>query len=51
MAWQLLLRAGKGKAAGAVKNIVKPHVGSLTKTRAVQDDLVKAIDKLSLIHI
>ena len=43
MAWQLLLR--NKKTAGAVKNIFKPHVGSLTKTRAVKDDLTKAIDK------
>tara|TARA_R100000687_G_scaffold55201_1_gene43972 strand:- start:229 stop:519 length:291 start_codon:yes stop_codon:yes gene_type:complete len=45
MAWQLLLRAGKSKSSGAVKKFFKPNVGSLTKTRAVQDDLVKSIDK------
>ena len=43
MSWQTLLR--NKKTAGVVKNIFKPNVGSLTKTRAVQDDLVKSIDK------
>ena len=41
MAWQTLLR--NKKTAGAVKKFFKPNVGSLTKTRAVQDDLVKSI--------
>ena len=45
MAWQALLRVDKKKAAGAVKKFFAPNVGSLTKTRAVQDDLVKSIDK------
>ena len=45
MAWQLLLRAGKSKSSGAVKKFFTPNVGSLKKTRDVQDDLVKSIDK------
>ena len=45
MAWQLLLRAGKSKSSGAVKKFFKPNVGSLTKTRAVKDDLTQSIDK------
>ena len=44
MAWQLLLRAGKSKTAGAIKSVA-PNVGSLTKTRAVKDDLTQSIDK------
>ena len=43
MAWQKILL--NPKSAGAVKNIFKPNVGSLTKTRAVQDDLTKSIDE------
>jgi len=43
MGWLSLLRKGK-KVAGAIKS-VKPNVGSLKKTRDVQDDLVKSIDQ------
>ena len=43
MGWLSLLTKGK-KVAGAVKS-VSPHVGSLKKTRAVQDDMIKSIDQ------
>jgi 5-methylcytosine-specific restriction endonuclease McrA len=33
-----------GKKSGTIKS-VSPHVGSLKKTRAVQDDMIKSIDK------
>ena len=43
MAWQKILL--NPKSAGAVIKKLKPNVGSLTQTRAVKDDLTKAIDK------
>ena len=43
MAWQKILL--NPKSVGAVIKKFKPHVGSLKKTRAVQDDLTKSIDE------
>jgi len=42
MAWQLLLRAGKKKAAGAIKSV--SIAKNLTKRRIDRDDIVKAVD-------
>ena len=43
MAWQRILL--NPKSAGAVIKKFKPNVGTLKKTRAVQDDLTKSIDE------
>ena len=43
MAWQLLLRAGKSKAAGAIKSV--PIAKNLSTKRDLQDKTVAAIDK------
>ena len=43
MAWQRILL--NPKSAGAVIKKFKPNVGTLKKTRAVQDDMIKSIDQ------
>ena len=54
MAWQLLLRAGKSKSAGAVKKFFSkksdtiksvPLSPNLTTKRVIQDKVVRAVDE------
>ena len=43
MAWQLLLRPGKSKAAGAIKSV--SIAKNLSTKRSIQDKVVKAVDE------